>query len=97
MSTKSEARKNHQEWRLKVLDRDKCCQVCGKLDGVLNAHHLLPKQFKEFRYDFDNGMILCFQHHKVGKYSAHQNPIWFYTWLQANKPKVLDWVLMNMQ
>ena len=96
MSKKSERVKKHKAWRSLVLERDKCCQICGRTDGRLNAHHLLPKQYKELRYDIDNGMILCWQHHKAGKFSPHQNPIWFYKWLETNRPEVLSWILARL-
>ena len=86
----AENRKLHTEWRGKVLERDKHCQVCGinstNWNKKLNSHHLIPKEFKEFRWDVSNGMILCVHHHTLGKFSAHKNPIWFALWLHEHNP-----------
>ena len=87
--TSKENRKLHAEWRAKVLARDGCCQICGKSDGMLNAHHLIPKEFKIWRWDVRNGIILCVQHHTLGKFSAHKHPIWFTSWLSKNRPDIL--------
>lgn len=85
-SKKTIEREKHLIWRTGVLDRDKHkCQVCNRVKGVLHVHHIIPKQFKELRYDIKNGITLCFQHHKVGKLSAHQNALWFSDWLEANR------------
>ena len=93
-SKKTIEREKHKEWREKILERDDYkCQICKRITGVLNAHHIIPKQFKEFKYDVQNGICLCFQHHRVGKYSPHQNALFFSLWLQVVKPKQYDYVL----
>ena len=91
-----ENKKLHKIWRTAVLEKDKHCQICGpsKFNKVLNAHHLLPKEFNEFRWLLDNGMILCVRHHTLGKFSAHKNPVWFTLWLAKNKPDVY-WTTMK--
>ena len=89
--TSKENRKLHKLWRAGVLLKDNgYCQICGpdKYNKVLNAHHLIPKEFKEYRWDVDNGMILCVNHHTLGRFSAHKNPFWFVHWLGAHKPKI---------
>jgi len=96
-SEKTIAREKHKEWREKVLIRDNYkCQLCKRIDGVLNVHHLIPKQFKEFIYDEDNGIVLCFQHHKFGKFSPHQNAVFFCRWLQAVKPMLYAYVITKL-
>ena len=101
-----ENKKLHKIWRTAVLEKDKHCQICGPtpygaspVSGkpkkrVLNAHHLLPKEFNDFRWLLDNGMILCVPHHTFGKFSAHKNPVWFTLWLAKNKPDVY-WTTMK--
>lgn len=89
-SKKTELRELDTMWKNKVKDRDKhCCQVCQKkiVGKNCHAHHILPKGIKGMRWDVDNGITLCFQHHKVGQYSAHMNAIWFSFWLKTNKLK----------
>ena len=80
--------KEHREWREKVLTRDDfTCQVCKKQSNKgLNAHHIIPSNFKEYEWDPDNGLILCAGCHTLGMYSAHKNPLWFYNWMKSNKP-----------
>ena len=67
-------------WRIAVKERDKYeCQVCQKKVVGINAqaHHLIPRSFKDFRWDIDNGICLCFSCHAIGRFSAHINGIFF--------------------
>lgn len=96
LSRKALRAKRDKEWREAVMARDKCCRICKRAEGKLDAHHLIPKPFKEFRWDLDNGIILCFQHHKVGKYSAHQNAVWFTQWLLHNRRWQYDYVIKKL-
>ena len=79
-------------WRDHVLYRWPSCAICGKTDGRLNAHHLIPREFKEFRWDVDNGMTLCVSHHTFGKLSAHKNPMWFVMWMHKYQRDRLTWI-----
>lgn len=90
MKRKNKFLKEDKEWSLAIKERDKVCQICSKSDGILNAHHIIPKQFREFRFNLDNGILLCFQHHRGFKYSAHQNAVWFSEWLRIEKPKIFS-------
>jgi len=80
-------------WRNAVVNRDNYkCQICKHL-GIntitkprgLSAHHIIPKHYKDLKYDIMNGITLCFNHHKVGKMSAHMNSIFFTLFLQNYK------------
>lgn len=55
----------YREWRTAVFERDHYrCQVCGRIGGTLNAHHI--KRFSdhpESRFDVDNGVTLCKECH----------------------------------
>jgi hypothetical protein len=85
---RKEQKKLDEIWKKKVKQRDSyCCQVCKKkVEGKnCHAHHILPKGMETSRWDLDNGITLCYRHHKVGKYSAHMNAIWFTFWLKTNK------------
>jgi 5-methylcytosine-specific restriction endonuclease McrA len=67
-----------KEWReqVKAIYNNKCA-ICGETK-MLNAHHIIPKEIKEFRWDIDNAIALCPKHHRFGfKISAHQNPLIF--------------------
>ena len=78
-------KKEHQDWRSDLIERDKGCIICGHGLKGLNAHHLIPANFKEFEFDIDNGVMLCPSHHTLGKFSAHKHPIWFSRWLRINR------------
>ena len=60
---KSEEYKN---WRMRVFERDNFkCQVCGKVGGELNAHHIKEfSEYPELRFEVDNGITLCVNCHK---------------------------------
>ena len=99
MKVKSKAVKD-KEWKKAVRERDVHCQICGPqsrpTQKILNCHHLIPREFEEFRWDVDNGMLLCVHHHAWGKLSAHKNPIWFSEWLLRNKKPIWDWVVNRL-
>jgi len=76
------------KWSKSVRERDAMCIICGKHDGQLHAHHLVPRQFMKFRHNVDNGITLCVHHHVFGRWAAHKNPIWFSNWLRLNRPYI---------
>ena len=82
-SKKALEREFLKSWREGILERDNhSCQVCGKVDGKLDVHHIIPRSNVDTRYDRRNGITLCFRHHKVGKLSAHMNSVWFADFLK---------------
>ena len=94
-----EERKLDEMWKKKVKERDKyMCQVCQKkVDGKnCQAHHILPRGIKGCRWDIENGITLCYQHHKVGHYSAHLNAIWFAFWFKTNKPTQFRYIVNKL-
>ena len=52
-------------WKNHVERRDgHVCQICFKVDVKLNAHHIFHYvDYPEKRFDIDNGITLCFDHH----------------------------------
>lgn len=98
-SKKTEIRKLDEMWKTKVKQRDNyCCQICNKKVTGHNcqAHHILPKGIKGMRWDINNGITLCYQHHKVGLWSAHMNAIWFTFWLKTNKPLIFKYLVNKL-
>jgi len=63
-----------QAWRKKVFERDNyTCIICGERGGELNPHHILPfADYPQYRFDIDNGMTLCREHH----YNLHTKSLW---------------------
>lgn len=55
------------EWRNKVVERDNAkCRINNEkcVGGFLEVHHILPwKDFPEERYNINNGITLCHEHH----------------------------------
>lgn len=53
-------------WAKAVMVRDQmACQMCGAVEGQMDAHHVLPKaQYPELADDIDNGVTLCSPCHK---------------------------------
>lgn len=54
----------YADWRKKVFERDGYkCRKCDS-NGELNAHHIKPfASNEELRYNIDNGITFCKEHH----------------------------------
>jgi hypothetical protein len=85
---KLEKKKNNKLWREvreECISRDGRCIICGSKIRM-SAHHLIPREIKELKYDLDNLVTLCPKHHKFSlEISAHRNPLAFFIWLQINR------------
>lgn len=55
-----------RKWRKAVFERDNyTCDICHQIGGRLNAHHLdCWAEYPDKRYDADNGITLCDDHHR---------------------------------
>lgn len=65
-------------WGEFIHERDRVCQVCGKADGKLDAHHVMVRQFNATRTYEPNGVLVCFRDHQM----LHSDPmraVRFYT------------------
>jgi len=60
------------------------CEICGK-DTQLNSHHIISRSNNTLRWDLRNGCCLCVSCHKFSRNSAHNDPIFFMSWLIANR------------
>lgn len=57
---------DYKNFRKEVLARDHyTCQICGKVGGKLNVHHVKKfSQYPELRFDVNNGITLCEKCHR---------------------------------
>jgi len=93
---KKERNRLDKEWRNTILYiHNWRCAICGA-DKLINAHHIIPREFKETRHDPANGIALCPRHHKWGLFSAHKNPLWLINWMEKNKMDVNIIILKKM-
>jgi len=90
--------KFHREWALKVKERDGFkCVVCGGTK-LVSAHHLIPWEVLEFRFNVNNGISLCSKHHTRYSYglSPHSDgAALFYFWLFENRSGTYKWLKEN--
>ena len=77
-----------KEFGKSVKDRDGWkCVICGDTNKP-NCHHIVPRENRELRHDFMNGITLCILHHKFSlKISPHKNAFEFFCWLEKNRPE----------
>ena len=79
-------------WRDIIHNKfDHTCQMCGRTQGRMNAHHILLKgSYPHYKYDTENGILLCFDCHNNAEKAPHNSqsnqPFW--DWFEA---KYLDW------
>ena len=110
---KKQNNKLWKEVRQKVLDRDKCCLICGAKKGdtyinkkgkllpiKLDVHHLLEKEFLIFRYlifDERNLVTLCSKCHKYGEFSIHRNPLFALEIIKTKLPDNYEFLLKEVK
>jgi len=66
-------------WRkIVLLQANEQCEFPGcRRKTRLNSHHFFTKGgYEHLRYDPENGICLCYLHHKGGKEGAHCDPFW---------------------
>lgn len=76
-------------WSLLVkLKAGSKCEICGRHIGevVLNSHHIISKSNLTLKWDLRNGCSLCSLEHRLGKQSAHKDPLWFMEWFKSHRP-----------
>ena len=91
---RKEEKEKEVEWSRIIRTRDNwACVICGN-PYKPNAHHIIPREVKEYKFDLDNGVTLCTKHHKFcRKISAHNAPLAFFMWLE----KYRHWQFMVMK
>lgn len=91
--TKPEIKRLDDLWKVAVkLKADYKCEVCGK-DTYLNAHHIVGRRNFGLRWEVWNGVCLCSGHHTMKTQSAHQDPLWFDSWLREHRK--VDYAYIN--
>ena len=78
----AKAVKNEWAWK---------CAGCGRRHGKLDAHHLVPRQYKRFTYDLRNGIALCPHCHRFDPDSAHEYGAAWKLWLKWHYPALHKW------
>jgi len=68
----------------KIVKLGGFCEYC-KIEGVrLEAHHIIGRRNLNTRWDKENGICLCTNHHKFSPiFSAHETPTVFTEWLTS--------------
>ncbi len=82
----------------KIVRMKGYCEMCGRTDLRLNAHHLIRKDYRFFRHNLENGICLCASCHIFNtppKISAHGTPIAFDDWLRDTFPDRHEWLKKN--
>jgi len=87
-------------WRILIrMEFDNMCPVCVQRGETspekgLNAHHLISRRVFKYRWNLDNGIILCPKHHEFDlEISAHTAPWAIEKWVKDNLPEqYLKWV-----
>ena len=66
MAKKTERQKLEKKlddlWRECIRARDRTCRVCNH-GGRVDAHHIMGRRHKATRWDLENGILLCWNHH----------------------------------
>lgn len=65
------AKRADRLWGELIHLRDRYCQFCGKVDGKLDAHHIVIRTKHSTRWSPANGILLCFRCHQD---IAHGDP-----------------------
>lgn len=89
--SRKELRKLDKKWSFEIRGMfNNKCVICPT-EKYINAHHIIPREIKEFRHDLDNGIALCAKHHKFSfEISAHKNPLAFFRFMSKNYPERIN-------
>jgi hypothetical protein len=76
-------------WRYAIYKQgNNVCEYCKK-EGQLNAHHIFSRSNFSVRWDLDNGISLCPEHHIYGNESFHKSPAEMLEWIKEKRG--LEW------
>jgi hypothetical protein len=96
---KIEKRKKLKAWSDNIREsyNYKCFVPGCSIIKKLNAHHVIPKEIQETKFDLKNGVSLCPGHHKFKNFSAHKNPLWFINLLRELEPGKYQYLSSKIQ
>lgn len=88
------------EWKNKVYLRDSnTCRRCGK-QGLTkrdkHAHHIIPWEVVELRFDVSNGVTLCMSCHKKDHSEIERIGLLLVRLFESKTPEVLRFLLQNL-
>jgi hypothetical protein len=79
--------------KLVRLEFEHKCSICNQLGtynekDLLNPHHLISRRVYKYRWDVENGLLLCPKHHEFDLHiSAHTAPWGVEDWVKEHRPK----------
>lgn len=79
------------------------CPICLEKEETspetgLNAHHLISRRVYKYRWDLDNGILLCPKHHEFDlEISAHTAPWAIEEWIKLHMPEKYEIWVRNRQ
>ena len=82
-------------YRNKCIWKDTMCEVeCG---GHLETSHLIPRGDRYFRWDMNNAVVMCSNHHKFwhGTYSSQFSQSDASELLNETHPELIDFMITN--
>lgn len=73
------------------------CEVCGKADSKVDAHHCISRSIKDtpLKWDVRNLVALCPYHHKFGGSKSAHGGLWFAKWFEENRKADYDFITAN--
>jgi len=79
--------------KLVRLEFNNECPICKAVgletdNKLLNPHHLISRRVYKYRWDVNNGFLVCPKHHEFDLYiSAHTAPWGFEKYVKETRPK----------
>ena len=72
------------------------CEICGSKEK-LNCHHIFCwRYFKTLRYEKNNIIVVCKNHHVFGAGGVEHNGILLASYLIKNKSEQWAWLLQHL-
>ncbi len=75
------------------------CEICGRTERQLNAHHIINRIRLRLRHDLSNGVCLCVRCHvfdpDVSPHLGLASQEGFRTWLETERTGQYEWFMEN--